>query len=171
MRLSASQIAQFAAQAGFQGQDVITATAVALAESNVPPTSPPTGNSDAYNPEIQAGTATGQGSIGLWQIYKSAHPELASLDLADPWINAQAAFSVFTGAASSFLPWSTFKSGAYVKFVQQAATAVGQLTGQGANQASDGGGAPPADSVFRQCLDRAAANHLSRWIDADPRAS
>lgn len=100
MKLSASDIAQYAAGAGFYGEDLVTAVAVALAESG--------GNSHAYNPETQAGAPQGKGSFGLWQIYLNAHPEFAMLDLYDPAANAAAAFSVYAAAGNSFRPWSTF---------------------------------------------------------------
>jgi len=94
-----------ASNAGFEGSDLITAVAVALAESG--------GNPKAYNPEVAAGTPAGRGSFGLWQIYRKAHPEFDGWDLFDPQQNATAAFQVFTAAGDSFSPWSTFKSGAY----------------------------------------------------------
>lgn len=105
MKLSAADIAQVAANAGFSGNDLTTAVAVALAESG--------GNPSAYNPETAAGTPQGQGSYGLWQIYLKAHPEFSGVDLTDPNNNANAAFSVYSAAGSSFRPWSTFNNGAY----------------------------------------------------------
>lgn len=99
-KLSASEIAQYAAGAGFYGDDLITAVAVALAESG--------GNPKAYNPEIQAGAPTGKGSYGLWQIYSNKHPEDAMLDLFEPAANAAAAYGVYSDAGNSFRPWSTF---------------------------------------------------------------
>lgn len=98
-------IATYAAQAGFVGNDLVTAVAIALAESS--------GNSRAYNPEAQAGTPIGKGSYGLWQIYLNAHPEFTGQDLYDPQTNANAAFSVYSNAGSSFSPWNTYKNGAY----------------------------------------------------------
>ena len=98
-------IATYAAQAGFTGTDLVISVAVALAESG--------GNARAYNPEKQAGTATGKGSYGLWQIYLEAHPEFANQDLYDPQTNADAAFSVYSKAGNSFSPWSTYNNGTY----------------------------------------------------------
>lgn len=100
MKLPASEIAQYAAGAGFFGDDLVTAVAVALAESG--------GNPKAYNPETQAGTPEGKGSFGLWQIYLYKHQEFAMLDLYEPAANAAAAFSVYAAAGNSFRPWSTF---------------------------------------------------------------
>lgn len=102
-------IYQYALNAGFSGGDLITAVAIALAESGVGGI---VGNADAYNPEILArgGTPEGQGSYGLWQIYLRDHPEFSGENLFDPQVNANAAFSIYRAAGNSFLPWATFKS-------------------------------------------------------------
>jgi hypothetical protein len=97
MNLSAPQIAQYAAAAGFP--DVATATAIALAESS--------GDPNAVNPE---------GSYGLWQIYVPAHPEYAGANLFDPQTNANAAFDIYS-ASGGFTPWTTYKTGAYLKYL------------------------------------------------------
>jgi len=114
--LSAAQIAQLAAAAGFSGDDLATAVAIALAESG--------GNPKAYNPETAARAPEGQGSYGLWQIFLKAHPEFAGQDLTDPATNAAAAFSVYSAAGQSFTPWSTFGNGAYQTYLSQAQGAV-----------------------------------------------
>lgn len=108
MKLSYAELVTLAQNAGFD--DSNTAAAIALAESG--------GDPSAYNPETQACTPEGEGSYGLWQIYKKVHPEFACLDLTDPQQNANAAFSVYSEAGNSFHPWSTFKSGAYQKYMQ-----------------------------------------------------
>lgn len=105
MNLNISQLLALASAAGFQGDDLATAVAVALAESG--------GNPQAYNPEKAARAPEGMGSFGLWQIYKNAHPEFAGENLFDPQTNAAAAFAIYQAAGSSFGPWSTFKNGAY----------------------------------------------------------
>lgn len=101
--LNGSQIAQYAYKAGFRGQALNTAVAIALAESG--------GNTNAYNPESAAGTPAGSGSRGLWQIYGVAHPEFNNDSAFDPAINAQAAFKVFVEAGNRFTPWSTYNAG------------------------------------------------------------
>lgn len=114
--LTASQIATYAANAGFTGQDLITAVAIALAESS--------GNPNAYNPETAANTPSGQGSYGLWQIYLNMHPEFAGQNLYDPQTNANAAFQVYTEAGGTFTPWSTYSGGAYLAQLDAAQGAV-----------------------------------------------
>lgn len=109
--LDISQIIGLAQNAGWSGSDLATAVAIALAESS--------GNPSAYNPEQKAGAAQGAGSYGLWQIYLTAHPQFSAASLIDPSYNASAAFSVYQSAGFSFQPWSTYKSGAYLKYLDQ----------------------------------------------------
>jgi len=109
---SLSGIAVYAANAGFEGADLIMAVAIALAESG--------GRVDAYNPETAAGTPEGKGSYGLWQIYLHAHPEFEGVNLYDPQNNANAAYAIYEAAGESFRPWSTFKNLAYVSHLDDA---------------------------------------------------
>jgi hypothetical protein len=104
VNLSAAQIAQYAANAGFTGNDLLTAVDIALAESS--------GNPQAYNPETAAGAPAGQGSFGLWQIFLAMHPEFAGENLYDPQTNANAAYSIYA-IAGGFTPWSSYTSGVY----------------------------------------------------------
>src|SRR5882724_2163480 len=110
--LSPADIQVYAANAGFSGQDLATAVAIALAESF------PSGNPNSYNPETKAagGTPPGQGSYGLWQIYLKKHPEFAGANLYDPQINANAAFSIYS-RRGGFSDWSTYTSGAYQSYL------------------------------------------------------
>jgi len=108
-KLSFTDLLVLAQNAGFSGNDAVTAAAIALAESS--------GDPMAYNPEIAAGAPQGQGSFGLWQIYLHMHPEFFNHNLYDPATNAEAAFKVFEQAGNSFSPWSTFNSQAYLRNV------------------------------------------------------
>lgn len=103
-KLTSQQIAALASEVGFSGQDLITATAIAIVESNG-------GNPNAYNPETQVGTPEGKGSYGLWQIYLYKHPEFEGWNLYDPLTNARAAYKVYQ--EQGFSAWSTFNSGKY----------------------------------------------------------
>jgi len=103
--LGYADIFPLAINAGFSGQDADTATAIALAESS--------GNPNAYNPETAAHTPQGLGSYGLWQVYLKAHPEFTGVNLYDPQLNANAAYSVYCAAGGAFTPWSTYNSGAW----------------------------------------------------------
>lgn len=120
-QLSPQQIAQASYNAGFRGQSLINAIAIALAESG--------GNTNAYNPELAAGTRSGSGSRGIFQIYGQAHPEYNSSLLFDPNTNAQAAFKVYQQAGNRFTPWSTFNLGSYKRYLGAAQNAAAQFTG------------------------------------------
>jgi len=105
-------VAPYAYRAGFRGDALRIAVAIAYAESGGDPT--------MYNPETAAGTPAGMGSVGLWQIYRKAHPDLANLNLTDPQVNANAAMSVFRQAGGSFYPWATYQHGSYIPFLPRA---------------------------------------------------
>jgi Lysozyme like domain len=109
--LSAAQIQQYAANAGFTGDDLNTAVAIALAESSGIPT------------EIGDKTlAPANGpSYGLWQINigTNANPQFASWNLTDPQTNANAAYSIYQAWGNMFGAWSTFTSGAYLAYLSQ----------------------------------------------------
>jgi Lysozyme like domain len=112
--LSASDIATYAANAGFSGSDLITAVSVALAESS-------------GNPRALGDVGIGQGSIGLWQINSYYHPEFGPdfTILYDPQTNANAAYSIYSVSGHTFKPWSAFNSGRYQAFVPQVQSVLG----------------------------------------------
>jgi len=107
--LSDAQIAATARLAGFTGQDVVTAVAVALAESS--------GRTDATNHNSDGST-----DYGLWQI-NSVHADLLkSGNWQTPLDNAKMAKSVHDNAGS-WQPWSTFNSGAWLAYYGRAKVA------------------------------------------------
>ena len=104
-KLNFSGIQQYASAAGFSGDDLTTACAVALAESS-------------GNPSVVGDlNVTPGGSIGLWQINLKAHPEYTASQLTDPQTNANAAYAIYQAAGNAFTPWTTFKTGAYLSYV------------------------------------------------------
>lgn len=117
VQLSAAQIAGYASNVGFSGNDLVFAVAIALAES---------GGRTGVQGDLTLAPTNGP-SIGLWQINTGshAHPELAGQDLTDPQVNANAAYAIYKSAGYSFAPWSTFGNGAYTKYLQQAVAAAG----------------------------------------------
>ena len=150
MTLSPAQIAQYAAAAGFAGNDLLTAVDIALAESG--------GNPAAYNPETAAagGTPQGQGSYGLWQIYLKMHPEFAGANLADPQTNANAAYSIYA-IAGGFSPWSTYTSGEYGMYESPAVQAAVAAYGAPAPLTLDAStGQPIASSPLYAAVDPSA---------------
>lgn len=109
VQITADQIRQYAAAAGFTGDDLNIAVAVAQAESS--------GNSHAYNGEAQVCTPQGKGSYGLWQIYLEKHSCWTPQQLLDPQTNANAAFSIYNAAGQRFKPWSTYNNGKYQQYM------------------------------------------------------
>lgn len=111
--LSASQIAQYASCAGFTGDDLVTAIAVALAESSGNP----------YAQGDYGDPIAGQyNAFGLWQINIGENPSMAGDDLTDPQINANDAYKLFR--QGGWRLWSTYNSGAYTANVNVAQGAV-----------------------------------------------
>lgn len=83
-----------------------TMAAIALAESG--------GQVGAVN--------SSSGAAGLWQILPSAHPQFnVSRLTSDPMYNAKAAVAVYK--SQGFGAWSTYTSGAYQQYLNQAASA------------------------------------------------
>jgi hypothetical protein len=101
--LTPIQIAQLAYNAGFRGNALNTAVAVAIAESG--------GNPYAYNPEKQVNTPDGHGSRGLWQIYGFVHPKYDGEHAFDPKVNAQGAYEIYKQSGGKFTAWSTYNLG------------------------------------------------------------
>src|ERR1044072_6380361 len=107
--LTRDQISQYATGAGFSGDDVDIAVAVALAESG--------GNTTSHN------TKPPDDSYGLWQInmYGALGPSRrktfglkTDADLFDPVVNAKAAKSIKDG--SGWNAWTTYTTGKYKQF-------------------------------------------------------
>ncbi len=96
--LTPTQIKQYAQAAGFTGQNLTLAVAIALAESG--------GNTSATDYD-----SNGSVDRGLWQI-NSVHTQFAASQLFQPLYNAKAAYQISGG--SNFNPWVTFTTGAYL---------------------------------------------------------
>ena len=101
-------IGKYASNAGFSGTDLATAVAICYAESG--------GNADSIG-DLDLGI-----SVGLWQINLAAHPEYTQDELLDPQTNANAAYAIYQAAGYSFSPWTTFNTGAYLKYLDQDST-------------------------------------------------
>jgi len=114
--------ADAAIKAGFKGQALVTAIAIAGAESS-------------FNPAA-LGDLTLQGekwgpSVGLWQIrslkhwynYTGADKLREAAKLSDPYFNARAAYAISKGG-TDFCPWSTFTNNAFTPYMVAAAASV-----------------------------------------------
>jgi hypothetical protein len=109
--LSPSQIQAYAANAGFTGDDLNTAVAIAMAESG--------GNPGAIGDRTLAPTRGP--SYGLWQINigSNANPQFASVNLFDPQTNANAAYSIYSaiGGFGTTRGWTTYTGGQYQAYL------------------------------------------------------
>ncbi len=116
------EVARLARDAGFTGEALVTAVAVAKGESGL-------------NPKARGDTtitdATWGPSMGLMQIRSfnkekgtgGTRDELANLD---PATNMRAAFTV-SGGGKNFRPWTIYKNGAYKNHLAEARAAVNAL--------------------------------------------
>ncbi len=124
--LSAGQIAFVAKGAGFSGDSLVTAVAIALAESS--------GNADAVG-DVALQTGTWGPSVGLWQIrslnvQKNTGGQRDEVANHNPATNAKNAFAI-SSSGTNFHPWSTFGSGAYLAHIGAARTGAGAPNANG----------------------------------------
>ncbi len=101
---SARAVAAHAYRAGFRGNDIAIAVAVAKAESG-------------WNPKATNRNSNDSVDYGLFQINSIHAAILAGGNWADPGDNAVMAFKVWTDAGGSWGPWVTFWSGTYRKYM------------------------------------------------------
>lgn len=109
MALTQSQVAQLAYNAGFRGEDLIKAVAIAGRESNYNPAAHRTDNPNATTPT---------GDFGLWQInYTNDTPAMRALvgytdrtQLLDPNINAKVAYQIYK-RNNGFSSWGSGPKG------------------------------------------------------------
>lgn len=113
--LSASQLVPIAQRAGWTGQDIVIAVAVALAESG--------GDTGAVNRANSNGTV----DYGLWQINSVHASLLAGGDWSLPADNAAMAFKVWSDrkaqTGNGWQAWATYTSGKYLVHMPAAQTA------------------------------------------------
>lgn len=113
--LSDQQLVRLAANAGWRGENVAIAAAIAKAESGGVPN-----RTNKVAPDY---------SIGLWQINMLAHGERygTEAELMVPERNAAAAYQVFLGRNSTFTPWSVYTNNAFTRFLPQMQAAANSL--------------------------------------------
>lgn len=99
--------------AGFTGDHLVTAVAVAMAESRCDPAA--TGHNNGPPPSDDR---------GLWQINDYWHPEVSDACAYDAACNARAAYRISRGG-DDWTPWSTYNNGTYLSYMKQAADAAG----------------------------------------------
>jgi hypothetical protein len=149
--LSAREIAEYAYRAGFRGQALTTAVAVALAESG-------------GNPGAKGDTTITNGtwgpSIGLWQIrslrddYGTGRERDAKANL-NPATNARHAWSI-SGHGTTWTPWSAYTNGSYRQHLGVARTAAAAAGQGGKGGQSD----PPRRQGTRQDSGRRGTDRI-----------
>ncbi len=130
--LSRAEIANHARAAGFSGEDVNIAVAVALAESG--------GDPRSHNP------IPPDDSYGLWQINmlgpmgpsrRHQFGLKSNEDLYDPATNARVAYGIWK-SQGWVRGWTTYKSGKYKKFMGNDASGTTGSSGTGGDQPDSG---------------------------------
>ena len=138
--LNPVHVAQVAAAAGFTGEDLTLAVAIASAESS-------------HRPHLTNQNSDSHRSVdyGLWQINGYYHPDkMAMGDWGNPWDNAKMAYAVWSESGGSWKPWVTFNKGRHQQFMATASEAATLLTKLGTEAgtcipgpAGEGGAANP----------------------------
>lgn len=147
-QLSIEQVAQVAWEAGFHGDALAMAVAIAQGESGL--------RANAVGDESLTNGTWGP-SVGLFQV-RSLNAEAGSgswrdvQQLSDPRFNSRAAFEISSGG-TDFTPWSVYNHGRYEPFLEEARSVVtrleqsgafasGQIVVPGGESLAFGGGAP-----------------------------
>lgn len=138
--MSIDDAAKVAYQAGFRDEALVTAVAIAGAESGYSETQVFDGNPGQTNPEH---------SVGYWQINLLAHPEYSEANMKKGLNNAQAAYTL-SGGGSDFSAWSTYNDGKYLAHKSEAQSAIQRYIVSSSSGASGGVGA--TQDCVSQCL-------------------
>lgn len=111
--------AKVAQQAGFPASSMVTAVAIALAESSCDPNKTNKNGSSGDCPN-------GSTDRGLWQINDCYHPEVNEACAFDAACNAKAALAISSGG-TNWSPWAAYNNGAYKHHIDEAQAAVDRL--------------------------------------------
>lgn len=145
--LSMHEIAQLAKDAGVSCEQLAVATAIAMAESNGNP------SAKSYNKKTK-GCPSGSLDRGLWQINDCYHPEVDDGCAYDASCNAEAMFTI-SSSGTKWSPWSTYKNGAYLGYLDEAKTEADSVC-SGGDPAADSGTDDAADDAADDTGDDAA---------------
>lgn len=142
--LSPVQAASYLAAAGFRGENLVLAVAIAMGESGL--------RANAHGDTSIAGGGWGH-SIGLMQIRSrtgaagSGDPRDPTM-LEDPAFNARAAFQI-SGGGQNFKPWTVYTKGLYQRNMDTARQAVASLGNLGGPETAQ----EPAGATQQASLD------------------
>jgi hypothetical protein len=106
---SGAVVAQAAKDAGFTGNDLVIAIAVAKAESG-------------WRSSARNGNTNGSLDCGLWQINSVHRQLLKKNNCYDPKANARMARAVWKQSHGSWSPWVTYQRGKHSQFMAEART-------------------------------------------------
>lgn len=118
--LSPSGIAGAASAAGFTGSDLVTAVAIALAESS--------GETGVIGPLPSGKNTDGTSDYGLFQINSSHTALLSQGNWKDPIANAKMAYSLYVSRGRTFKDWVSYTSGTYLLHMPAAQIGVNTKT-------------------------------------------
>lgn len=133
-RLDGAGVAAVAYAAGWRGDDLKIAVAIARAESD-------------WNAKATNRNGDGSTDYGLFQINSVHAAILAGGNWADPAANAVMAHQVWLEAGGSFSPWVTFWDGSYLRFLADAPTCSAAGTDPGSGPQGADGLRPRAENV------------------------
>lgn len=160
--LSGQQVVKAAYAAGFRGDDLVIAAAVAKAESQ-------------WNPLAKNSNTNGSTDYGLFQINSVHEAILSRGDWRNPADNARMAYQVWSDAGQRWGPWVTFWKGTYKQYVQEALNAykgtsdlVQQMPGCSGEVLSavgltDPGPGPQAANGYTPRAQNVRATTTARW--------
>lgn len=123
--------AQAGQAAGWSGNTLVTAVAIALAESGC------TANAQGWNGPT-SGCPNGSVDRGAWQINSCYHAEVSDACAYDLYCNARAAHTIW--GYSGWGAWSTYNNGAYLNYWSEAQAGVSAIGGGVYGTVNTGGG-------------------------------
>lgn len=137
--MSAAEIAYVAQQAGFSGENLVIAVAVAFAESS--------GNPNSDGPDIPMDGTLGM-PLGLWQIRLDTNDRGTGqgrdeMRLKDPYFNAIAAYDISSHGVN-WQPWEAYTNGNYQQYMDEARAGAAHPTPPATTSPGAQGGQPTA---------------------------
>lgn len=111
-KLSRAQVVAFCQQAGFSGNALDIAVAIAQAESSF------------YTRATNYNASSASTDRGIFQINNVYHPEVTDTCAFTPLCAAKAAYNI-SSKGTKFTPWSTFNNGAYKQYLSGASSVSG----------------------------------------------
>ncbi len=122
--LPVAQVAQIAYNAGFRGDGLVNAIAIAWAESS-------------FRTDAVLVDANGSRDRGLWQINNAAHPTVTDTCAFNPVCAANAAYTI-SNSGTNWHPWTTLNGSQYNSYLPTARAAAADVSGAAIDLYVDG---------------------------------